>query len=243
LAQSFVVRIYLAEGSNRTLVSRRPPAVSGPVDHLELGNVTIVRPRESEEQVRFAIPRTAGWRLLGRSRADYRMIDVLADRNALGRAADATIVTLGHWPALRSHVALADPSPTLAQALWDLAGVLVERSRVRASLGKLSSAGRGVPRDSPIHGQVAARIARARERMSRLDGEISARVRHLTRLADETELFVGRQKAIDAAQAVLRDADYLLETGDPGRLSRSDGGADLAEHTSAVLAAYRELTS
>ena len=240
------MRIYLAEGSNRTLIGRRPPAVSGPCDHLELGAVTVVRPRpgpDDDPLVEFAIPRTAGWKILRRSRDDYRMLNARSDRETMRRAADATILALGHWPALRSHVALADPSPALATALWDLAGVLVERDRVRASWNRLAKAGRGVPANSPIHAQVAERVAQARNRIERLNADVTARVGHLTRLADQTEAFVRRQRALDEARAILRDADYLLETGDPARLPGSDTVADLAEQTSAVLAAYQELTS
>jgi hypothetical protein len=239
------VRIYLAEGVNRTLVSRRPPAVSGPHDLLDLGSVTIVRPREQEEPdaepVSFAVPRIATWKILGRSRDDYRMLNATADRQALRRAADATILALGYWPSLREHVALADASPALAAALWDLAGVLLERGRVRDSWNRLSDVVRGVPVDSTIRAEVAERVARARERVDRLNGQVTTRVQHLTRLADETESFVRRQQALDKAREVLRAADYLMDTGDS--TGQVDTGADLADHTTAVLAAYQELTA
>jgi hypothetical protein len=44
------------------------------------------------------------------------------------------------------------------------------------------------------------------------------------------------------ARDALRSADYLLDTGDPAHLP-PDTAADLADHTSAALAAYQELTS
>jgi hypothetical protein len=174
--------------------------VSGPYDRLTFGRVTIVRPRTpapGAAPVGFAIPNLAAWRFLGRSRDDYRMVNVTADRKTLSRAADATILVLGCWPSLREHVALADPSPALAVALWDLTGVLLERERVRESCARLSDVGR--------------------------------------------ESFARRQKALDEARAVLRSADYLMVTGDHTR--PVDPAADLADHTTAVLAAYRELTS
>jgi hypothetical protein len=238
------VRIYLAEGMHRTLVGRRPPTVRGRCDSLRHGSVTVIRPRPGPglRPPGFAIPRAAGWRILGRSRDDYRMLNADPDRDAMRRAAAATVLALEYWPLLRAHVALADPGPALAVALWDLAGVLVERGRVRDSWTRLSAVGRGVPADSPMRAEVAERTDRARARTERLDGAVTTRLQHLSRLADETESFVRRQRALAEAREALRSADYLLDTGDATHRP-PDTAADLADHTSAVLAAYRELTS
>jgi hypothetical protein len=70
----------------------------------------------------------------------------------------------------------------------------------------------------------------------------ATRLAHLSRLADETESFVRRQRALAEARETLRSADYLLDTGDPA-LVPADFAADLADHTSSVLEAYQELTS
>jgi hypothetical protein len=139
-------------------------------------------------------------------------------------------------------VALADPSPTLAVALWELAGVLLDRGRVRDSWTRLSAVGRSVPADSPMRAEVAERTDRARTRVDRLDDTVTTRLQHLSRLADETESFVRRRRALAEAREALRSAEYLLDSGDPGHLP-PDSAADLADHTSAVLAAYQELTS
>lgn len=236
------MRIYLAEGLHRTLVSRRPPTVRGGCDRLRHGSVTVVRPRPADgsRAPGFAIPRIAGWTFLGRTRDDYRMLNADPDRDAMRRAAAATVLALECWPSLRSYVALSDPSPALAVALWDLAGILLERERVRASLNRLSDVGRGVPADSPVRGEVAERAGQARERVVALDGDVTTRLFHLTRLADETESFVRRQRALAEAREALRSADYLLETVSS---VPADSAADLAEHTSAVLGAYQELTT
>jgi hypothetical protein len=238
------VRIYLAEGLHRTLVSLRPPAVRGRCDRLSHGSITVFRPRPANGwgPPGFAIPRIAGWGVLGRSRADYRMLNADPERDAMRRAATATILALDCWPALRAYVALSDPSPALAAALWDLAGVLLERERARRSLTDLSDAGRAIPAGDPMRIEVAERAGRAHDRISFLDGDVSVRLHHLTRLADETESFVRRQRALAAAREALHSADYLLETGDPARFP-PDPATDLAEHTSAVLTAYQELTS
>jgi hypothetical protein len=238
------VRIYLAEGLHRTLVSLRPPTVRGRCDRLSHGSMTVIRPRPVPGlwPAGFAVPRVAGWKILGRSRADYRMLNADPDRDAMRRAAAATVLALECWPSLRSYVALSDPSPALAAALWELAGVLLERERARGSLNRLSDVGRGVPADSPIRAEVAERADRARDRVVLLDGDVTTRLHHLTRLADETESFVRRQRALAEAREALRSADYLLATGDPAALP-TDTAADLAEHTSAVLTAYQELTS
>jgi hypothetical protein len=236
------VRIYLAEGLHRTLVGRRPPTVRGRCERRHLGSVTVIRPGPVADgrPAGFAIPRVAGWTFLGRSLDDYRVISPDIDRDAMRRAAAATVLALEHWPLLRTHVALADPSPTLAAALWDLAGVLLERKRVRDSWHRLAAVGRTVPADSPMRAEVAERTDRAAARVGRLDRDVTTRLTHLSRLADETESFVRRQRALAEAREALSAADYLLDTGDPA-LVPADPAADLTEHTSAVLAAYQEL--
>ena len=235
--------LYFAEGATRTLLGRRPPAVTGPCDHLELGAFTIVKPRPllpGEPPVSFGVPRIAGWRILGRSRSDYRVVIVQPDRQDLHRAADAVILTLDRWPKLRRYLDLDDPGPTLATAVWDLAGVLLERGQVRASRDQLADIDRDVPADSPIRTELAERAERAGAVLARLDADVAARVDHLTRLADETEAFVAQERALARARAVLENADNLLGAAPAATF---DSAADLAEHTSAVLAAYRELTS
>ncbi|GAA2561541.1 hypothetical protein GCM10010435_36670 [Winogradskya consettensis] len=154
---------------------------------------------------------------------------------------DAAVLTLHHWPSLRRHLDLDDPSPTLATALWDLAGILTDRARVRESQLQLGALDQGIPAGSHLRAEVAERVLRAQARMSQLDANVERQVEHLARLADETAEFIREQQALRKAEAILRKADYLLDTDNtphPG----STTAADLTDRTTAVLAAYQELT-
>ncbi|GAA2464294.1 hypothetical protein [Winogradskya humida] len=234
------MKLFLGEGATSTLVGRRAPAASVPCDHFVLGSLTVLRPRD-DARVTFELPLTAGWRLLGRSAGDYRVLTAPADQDDFRRAADAAVLTLHHWPSLRRHLDLDDPSPTLATTLWDLAGILTDRARVRESQLQLGALVQDIPAGSHLRAEVAERVLRAQDRMAHLDADVERQVEHLARLADETAEFIREQQALRKAEAVLRDADYLLHTGTPPS-PKSDSAADLTDRTTAVLAAYQELT-
>ena len=238
------VKLYLAESATQTLVGRRPPACTIAVDRLTFGPVIVVRPRPDPGGLLlepFAFPSAMSWRLLRRSRDDHRLLTAEPERTDLRTAATAAILTLDRWPSVRRHFDLADPGPALAGVLWELTGTLAERQRVRRTLAELTDLHAEMPPGSAIGQQTADRAHRAQARLAALDAAVRDRLDHLGRLADETEAFVRQQRALDRARSVLRDADYLLETGD-AVAAPPDSARDLAEHTSAVLAAYRELT-
>jgi hypothetical protein len=73
----------------------------------------------------------------------------------------------------------------------------------------------------------------------------------MTTLANEAEKFVRQQEARSAARALVQEADEVLGTisvaaqpaGADYRLVAEDASAELVERTTAVLAAYQELTS
>ncbi|BCY12608.1 hypothetical protein [Actinoplanes sp. L3-i22] len=237
------MRVYMAEGVRETVVGLRAPASSVPCDELAMGSIVVLRPRpemHGQLRVSFDVPRTAGWRLFGRSPSDYRFVVHEDDRVDLRRAVDAAILTMDRWPALSGHVGLADPSPRLAQAIWELADLLMSRDRVRLTWEQLIEVDPDVPRTSPIRAELAARADQARAHLKDLDTETATRITHLTRLADETDSFVRRERALANARAALRNSDYLLGTPTPPANTEAQ---DLADHTSAVLTAYRELTT
>ncbi|MCW6009590.1 hypothetical protein K1W54_34380 [Micromonospora sp. CPCC 205371] len=74
--------------------------------------------------------------------------------------------------------------------------------------------------------------------LARLDAESGQRCAHLRRLADEVSQFVTEQQALARAAATIRDVDRVR--GIPPTVT-ADVAGDLAEHTAAVLVAYREL--
>ncbi|MEV6350433.1 hypothetical protein [Actinoplanes sp. NPDC051851] len=243
------MRLYLAEGVAETVVGRRPPSAPFACDHLVLGSLVLVRPRETllgQQRITYAVPRTAGWRLLGRTPGDYRVLTHRDDRADLRRAADAAVMILDRWPLLRDYLPMDEPSATLAAALWSLTGVLTDRHEVRLSHARLTDIDPAVPRGSRIHAELTDRADQARLHLRRLDTSVAHRIRHLTRMADETEAFVRQEQAISGARALLRDTTHLLD--DPAALSPAlpppptDDAADLADHTSAVMSAYRDLS-
>ncbi|AEV86259.1 hypothetical protein ACWT_5241 [Actinoplanes sp. SE50] len=238
------MRVFLAEGVRETCVALRAPAATVPCDHLEMGSLVLLRPRPGvygQLRLAFEPPRSASWRMLGRSPGEYRFVVHQGDRAALHRSIEAAVRTLRRWPILSGHVGLADPSPRLARTLWDLSGLLIERDRVRRTRDRLTDVDPAVPPDTPLRAELADRAAQARLRLRHLGVQARDQLTHLTRLAAETDAFVRHEQASAAARAALRASDYLLSPAAPA--PPDDEALDLADHTSAVLRAYRELTA
>jgi hypothetical protein len=175
--------------------------------------------------------------------SSHRVLTDHRDRETLLAALSTALRALHAWPALRATLPLDEPSPALAGTLWDLATILSQRATVRETSDKLRRVAGEVPDDSSVHTDVAVRLAQAEATRRRLDGEIERRLRNLTTLADEAERFVRQQEALAEAQAVVRDADEVLGTiGATPQRAIEDASTELVERTTAVLAAYRELT-
>ncbi len=147
--------------------------------------------------------------------------------------------TTAVWPQLRAHVDLDDPAPVLVRQLWDLALTVAQRAEVRDLRQRLLAAGHGVPAGSTTAADLADRIVRTDEDLARLTTDIDQRRQHLQRLTDEAAAFVTEQQALARANEMIRDADQCSGFSTPAQQSAV---ADLADHTTAVLAAYRELT-
>jgi hypothetical protein len=87
--------------------------------------------------------------------------------------------------------------------------------------------------------ELADRIAILDEDLTQLDAAIYRRQTNFWQLAHQVRTFVDEQQALARAQAAIRDADQRRGIS----LTTSDAhptGA-LADHTAAILAAYREL--
>jgi hypothetical protein len=180
----------------------------------------------------------------------HRVLTDQRDREVLLTALSTALRALRAWPALRAMLPLDEPSPVLASTLWDLATILSQRATVRGTYDKLMRVAGEVPDGSSVHTDVAARLAQAEATRQRLDGEIERRLRDLTTLADEADKFVRQQEALSEARAVVQDADEVLGTiGVPPQPAgaeyplAADASTELVERTTAVLAAYRELTN
>jgi len=196
-----------------------------------------------------AVAALGGWQALRRQLrveqewTSHRVLTHHEDRECVRVAVSNACFTLHVWPQLQAAVALADPGPALASAVWEVTGILAERAVVRDAARKLDQAIRTVPGDSPVHADLASRLAQAQATQRRLDDQVQQRLGALHSLASEADGFIRQRQALAAARAVVRDVDQVLgavtvEHLPPG----GDPGAELAEQTAAVLAAYRELT-
>ena len=170
----------------------------------------------------------------------HQVLTHYEDRDVVKRAAQNVRVTAAAWPKLRAHVALDDPSPVLASQLWELTLLATERSTARQLRQKLAVSGVGVPAGTATALELADRIAAVDQDLAQLNTAITSRQTHLWKLAHQVRAFVDEQEALARARATIRDADQ--HRGIPLTDPAPTAGAELADHTGAVLAAYRELT-
>lgn len=161
------------------------------------------------------------------------------DRAVIEGTAKNVRHTARAWPRLRTLVDLDDPAPLLVGQLWDLTVLVGERAAAREMRRQLQIAGYRVPDGTTTAAELADRIARTDADLARLTANIDQRRTNLWRLADEVAGFVTEQKALARANAMIREVDQRRGVPAPPPV---DASGELADHTSAVLAAYRELT-
>jgi hypothetical protein len=158
------------------------------------------------------------------------------------QAVEARETILNSWRELRQHVEVGtDPRPVVDHAMWDLAGAILERARIRAARHELQEALKELPPGEPVVAELNARmldLARAREQVA---GDVARRLVHLTSLAESCADFLLDQAAIAHARAAVRAADAVLGEASARLGGDADAGRDLAERTRAVLSAYRDL--
>jgi hypothetical protein len=177
-------------------------------------------------------------RLLARHR---RAIDDPRDWSGWCAAAEARDIIVSSWPQLRRHVEVgADAEAVVNRALWDLAGTIRERARIRDAQHELRMAYKELRSDDPVAVALSARMRALGVARERVDAEVNRRIAHLTGLAASGVRFLDEQAAIAHARDAARTADELL--GETGLIDAGDdAGRDLAERTDAILNAYREL--
>lgn len=152
-------------------------------------------------------------------------------------AAENVRYTATAWTRLCAHLDLDNPTPVLVGQLWDLTLLVGERAAAREVRKKLQIAGHGVPDGSSTAADLAERISRTDADLARLAADIDQRRTHLQRLA-EVAGFLTEQQALARTRATIREVDQRHGLPAP----QADAAEDLADHTAAVLAAYRELT-
>jgi hypothetical protein len=190
----------------------------------------------------------AAWPLLARllqPREEYeRAISDDPGRADLARAAAAVRRITLAWPHLGALV--DEPAqPTLDEALWHLAGDLLQRAEVRAARVEIEQVITELPEGDPELAALSSRADDLSAINQRLDAEVATQVDRLERLADECARHLITQAAQERVESATRRADSLLSASRPElaaeALATPDPAAELAERTSAVLGAYREL--
>ncbi|WP_306214278.1 hypothetical protein [Actinoplanes sp. RD1] len=158
------------------------------------------------------------------------------ERAAFGQALALSRRIRRTWPALRDMIDPVDADRSLAAALHELAGVLAQRQHLRRLRAELAeSAGYGLPPTSPALQALADQRERVDALWQSTRAEANRILAALHAIARAGEDFVREQRLLETA----RSAELAL-----AELTRSPAATEapeLAERTSAVIAAYREL--
>jgi hypothetical protein len=176
--------------------------------------------------------------------AERRVLTQNTGREVFAKALDSADRISETWPSLESLVPAADAETMLAGALWDLAGVLVKAERLHKVLVELSRpefAQRSAWDDTAREVEQQRRVTRAA--LVELNEEVARRVTSIRRAEEAGEAFI-REKEMrrvihEAEESLRRIRDEAAPALSPP--PAPDAGAELAEHTESVLAAYREL--
>ncbi len=174
-------------------------------------------------------------------RADVLLLTSQAERATFEQAVATADRIVDTWPALGSLITVPEAEAMLAEALWEIAGVLSRRqelSRVLADLSRPDFA--AVSATDQTARELHAQLKATKAALSQIDVDLARRLASLRRAEEAGRNFIRDQEmrqAIRAAEESLRASPLDLPT------SPADPGADLAEHTHSVLAAYRELTA
>jgi hypothetical protein len=166
----------------------------------------------------------------------HQVLTHYADRTVLRAAVHDVRYIVSAWPQLNAHVDLDDPAPVLVSQLWDITVLVGELATARELCQQPHSAGYGVPDGTTTAAELADRIDRAGTDLTRLTADVDQRLAHLRRLSSEVARLVTEQQALVQANA-MGDVDQRRGLPTPA----ADATVDLADYTTAVLAAYREL--
>ncbi|MCU1656342.1 MAG: hypothetical protein JWO57_998 [Pseudonocardiales bacterium] len=178
---------------------------------------------------------------LHRRRDDHKVLIDDDDRAAMSEAIDVGERISSTWPALRGMVDTAVAERLLAHALWELAGVLERRQGLREMRDDLAGQDHD---DLPAESRTARVLLAQREKVASafagLDAEVDRHLADMAATAIAGENFIREQEIGE----LVRDADQRLAMLAPDDLpGESSPGSQLADHTDAVLTAYRELNT
>jgi hypothetical protein len=171
---------------------------------------------------------------------EVRSLASPAGRSAFDQAVAAADRISETWPELGDLVDEPAAEEMLAEALWEVSGLLARREELESVLGGLSRPEfAAAPLDDPTAHDLAAQLRATKEALSAIEIELAARLTSL-RNAEEAGRAVTRERQMRDA---IRAAERSLSTASDASTPPVDPAAVLAERTEAVLVAYRELTA
>ncbi len=143
-------------------------------------------------------------------------------------------------PALAGLVDSRDAASLVAQSLWQGAGILARKQEIRGVREDLAKHGHpGSPMTSRARLELQSQQARAGALWREVNEDLATLVSQLTVTAEAGEAFV-RDKEID--DTLQRTADAINKLSLDISPIEANAGEQLADKTTAVLTAYRELS-
>ncbi|MEV6928733.1 hypothetical protein AB0M46_30170 [Dactylosporangium sp. NPDC051485] len=174
----------------------------------------------------------------------HRMLATRPEVARFRKGFDAARTILVAWPFLADLVQIPSPRGEVAASLWTLAGLLSEHADLAEQHAALNDARLGaLPPEAPVRAALEERLALVERSQQRLSAEIDRRLESLTTLAARCAGFVREESALHAAHEAVRRADESLHRLTPPEVltHTPDEAQELAERTTAIISAYREL--
>jgi len=177
-----------------------------------------------------------------------------AERTAFDRVGATADRVAETWPALDGLIDVAEAKTLLAEALWEIAGVLARRQELSEVLTQLTRPDfAALSTAAATASKLQTQIRATKEALSAVEIDLAGREASLRRAEEAGRTFVRDREMHEAIRAAERslaatspDPALAALSPDPALAAAaptSDPAADLAEHTHLVLAAYRELTT
>jgi hypothetical protein len=142
-------------------------------------------------------------------------------------------------PALAGLVDSKDAASLVAQSLWEGAGLLARRQEIRGVRDELQTfAHPGSPKTNRARQDLEGQQRRADALWNEVNKDLEGLVSHLTATAEAGEAFI-RDRELD--ETLQRTEEALTKLSLDGSHAGAYAGEQLAEETTAVLTAYRDL--
>ncbi|GGK88217.1 hypothetical protein [Mangrovihabitans endophyticus] len=164
-----------------------------------------------------------------------------AERAAFARVMDVARRIRRTWPDLAGMIDPQVADHDLTRALDELAALLARRQEIRRLRAELADAARA---DLPPGSSAMIALAERRDRVEQLWQETGVTANRMLSAVDAAALAGESWIREQRLRQTTRDADLMLSRITAGIAQpAAESGAELAERTAAVVAAYRELAA